>query len=132
MPIPKMPWRDIGLPTVTLREPPGDGLEIHLKSRTVAEGDLKDYKGMHFASGEVLTIEDGEELQHNVLIGTNEPRQLADLLSRALTMAAIDRTVSLFDDCMTLRVSGNAEANVDDNLSSSTAPTTGSNVANIP
>jgi hypothetical protein len=65
-------------------------------------------------------------------MGTNEPRQLADLLSRALTMAAIDRTVSLFDDCMTLRVSGNAEANVDDNLSSSTAPTTGSNVANIP
>jgi len=110
MPNPEMPWRDLTLPTVTLREPRGDGLEIHMKSRTVAEGDLKDYKGMHFASGEVVTIEDGQELQHNVLMGTDEPRQLADLLSRALTTATIDRTVSLFDDCMTLRVSGNAEA----------------------
>lgn len=110
MPNPEMPWRDLSLPTVTLRGPQGDGLEIHMKSRTVAEGDLKDYKGMHFAWGQVVTSEDGEELQHNVLMGTDEPRQLADLLSRALTTATIDRTVSLFDDCMTLRVSGNAEA----------------------
>lgn len=104
MPNPEMPWRDLVLPAVILREREGDGLEIHINSRTVAEGDLKDHKGMHFASGQVVTIEDGTEVQHNVLMGTDEPRELADLLSRALTTVAIDRTVSLFDDCMTLRV----------------------------
>jgi len=111
VPNPEMPWRDLSLPTVTLRGPQGDGLEIHMKSRTVAEGDVKDYKGMHFAWGEVVTIEDGEELQHNVLMGTDEPRQFADLLSHALATATIDRTVSLFDDCMTLRVHRTGQAN---------------------
>ena len=93
-----MPWRDLVLPAVILREPEGDGLEIHMNSRTVAEGDLKDYRGMHFASGQVVTIEDGTQVQHNVLMGTEEPRHLADLLSRALTTVVLDRTISLFDD----------------------------------
>ena len=75
-----MPWRDLVLPAVILREPEGDGLEIHMNSRTVAEGDLKDYRGMHFASGQVVTIEDDTQVQHNVLMGTEEPRHLADLL----------------------------------------------------
>ncbi len=110
MPNPEMPWRDLTLPTVTFREPQGDGLEIHMKSRTVAEEDLKNYTGMQFAWGQVITIEADTERQHNVLMRTGEPRQLADLLSRALTTASTDRTVSLFDDCMTLRVKSNAEA----------------------
>lgn len=99
-----MPWRDVNLPTVVLRESQGDGLEIRMRSRTVAKGDLKDYKGMHFAHGQVVTFHDGAELEHNVLMGTAEPRQLADVLSRALTTVGVDRTVSLFDDCMTLRI----------------------------
>lgn len=109
MPSSEMPWRDLNLPTVVLREPQGDGLEIRMSSRTVAEGDLKDYKGMHFASGQVVTIHAGAEVEHNVLMGTTEPRQLADLLSRALTSVAVDRTVSLFDDSMTLRIHGAGE-----------------------
>ena len=110
MPNPEMPWRDLVLPAVILREPEGDGLEIHMNSRTVAEGDLKDYRGMHFASGQVVTIEDGTQVQHNVLMGTEEPRHLADLLSRALTTVVLDRTISLFDDCMTLKVNKAGEA----------------------
>jgi hypothetical protein len=101
MPGSDLEWRDITVPAVILHEPQGDGLEIHVRSRGVTH-DKDD--GIRYAVGQVVTIVRGTEQRHeNVLIGTKDPTHLANLLA-AGTKSAVDRTVSLFDDGMTIRI----------------------------
>jgi hypothetical protein len=95
-------WRDVIVPSVIFRAPQGDGLEIHVSSRTVPETD---YQGQGFAMGRVVTIAEGIQQNHeNVLMGTTDPWVLANLLGDAASKSTIDRTISLFDDGMTIRI----------------------------
>lgn len=82
------------------RGPDGDGLEIHIQCRTVPEVGYGNY-----AMGYVATVAGGAEVRHeDVLMDIADPSVLADLLTRATTSAAIDRTISLFEEGMTLRL----------------------------
>ena len=72
------------------RGPEGDGLEIHIRSRSVPEVGYGNY-----AMGYVATVAGGTEMRHeNVLMDTADPSVLADLLARAIKSAATDRTIT--------------------------------------
>ena len=95
-------WRDVVVPSVIFRGPQGDGLEIHVSSRTLPEID---YQGLHFAMGRVVTIVGRTQQNHeNVLMEITDPSILADLLGEAASKSTSDRTISLFEDGMTLRI----------------------------
>jgi len=58
-----------------------------------------------YARGYVATIAEGTAQRHeNVLMDIADPWHLADLLANAVTRSTTDRTISLFDDGITLRI----------------------------
>ena len=94
-------WSDIRAPVVTLHDPDADGLELQVEARTEPESW---YRGLHFATGRVTTIVRGEREDHeHVLLTTKEPVIIADFVGRVLREGRADRTVSVFDDGMTIR-----------------------------
>jgi len=95
-------WQDATLPEISLRASGGDGLTIRLRRMTTWSAD---YSG--WAAGDVVTRAGGDEKRHeNVLMGTDELGEFARFLRRALDEPRRDWTLSVFDDGMTLRITG--------------------------
>ncbi len=93
-------WRPLVAPPAAIRDPDGDGLELNVESRTVPEKDHGTY-----AMAQLTTVVSGNPAQHqNVLLHTDEPSRIADLLARALSDGDLNRTISIFDDGMTMRI----------------------------
>ena len=101
-PIAPFQWIDISAPRAVIREPASDGLEIHVRAMTLP---IPDYG--HFAKADVITVTHGVEMRHeNVLLSGDEARTIARFLDAALKRPRGDRTASLFDDGMTVRIEG--------------------------
>ena len=93
-------WQPLVAPPAAIRDPDGDGLELKIESRTIPERNYGTY-----AMGQVTTIVAGTTANHqNVLLATDEPSKIADLLVRALSDGDLDRTISIFEDGMTMRI----------------------------
>lgn len=93
-------WRPFIVPLAAIRDPDGDGLELKIESRTVPEIGYG-----NFAKAQLTTVAAGAAVRHeNVLLGTNEPSEIADLVARALNDGDLDRTISIFEDSMTMRI----------------------------
>ena len=98
------PWEDVTLPPVSFRGNGDDGFEIRVRAMTKW---FPGYRGGHFALADVTTFQDREaKLFENFLLSTHEPVMLAAFLRRALREQGKDRTVTLFDDQVMLRVQG--------------------------
>lgn len=97
-------WAPAESPLVSIREPGGDGLGIHMLTAMAPEPN---WGGIVYAMGDVVTVVGGtEETHENVLMATSEPLTLAKRLDEALRKPRRDLTTSLFDDGMTLRIEG--------------------------
>jgi hypothetical protein len=104
MPTDKTPiqWMHVHAPKATIRDLAGDGLEIQVRAVTVPSPG----HGL-FATADVLTVAEGVEKRHqNVLLTGDEARLMAGFLDNALRQPRGDRTASVFDDGMTLKIEG--------------------------
>ena len=71
-----------------------------MRSRTVPEKGYGNY-----AKAELTTVVAGVAEHHeSVLLGTNEPSEIADLVGRALDGGDLNRTISILEDGMTVSV----------------------------
>ena len=95
-------WVDIDAPAAVLREADSDGLVINVRSMTLP---LASYGDFYLA--DVTAVARGILTVHNhVLLTGDEAGMLAGRLDDALKRPASDRTVSLFDDGMTMKLEG--------------------------
>ncbi len=98
----KAEWHTVGGPTVVIREPGHDGLEIQLNAMTAPVRNFS-----QFAFATVLTIAGAQEKRHpDVLMSAGEPATFADFLDTVLKAPRRHRTASVFDDGMTFKIEG--------------------------
>ncbi len=93
-------WIHVHAPKATIRDVAADGLEIQVRTMTIPSPG----HGL-FATADVITIAQGIEKTHeNVLLSGDEARSIARFLDDALKKPRRDRTASVFDDGMTLKI----------------------------
>jgi hypothetical protein len=97
-----MKWQAIECPTIALREPNLDGLEFEIVSRTVPDDN---YHGGHFATARVTTVSGGGALAtDNVVMELSDLKTLSRFVAHAARNSREERTITLFDDGMTVAI----------------------------